>query len=172
MVYTPCQKGFVYETPRSIDLGRLVVECGLYPVWEWNPEKRAFDYSFRPQNMRPVSEYLKLQGRFGHLHAEHVATLQKFANQQWGMMGVELPEALIQAAEAKNLADMASAEAADVTGRVFNVKGGAISVAETWMAGPGVEQEARWAADELGAVIPELVAKARPNSDGSGKPRV
>ncbi len=67
---------------------------------------------------------------------------------------------------------LASAEAADVTGRVFNVKGGAISVAETWMAGPGVEQEARWAADELGAVIPELVAKARPNSDGSGKPRV
>ncbi len=32
MVYTPCQKGFVYETPRSIDLGRLVVECGLYPI--------------------------------------------------------------------------------------------------------------------------------------------
>jgi len=66
---------------------------------------------------------------------------------------------------------LASAQAADVTGRVFNVKGGAISVAETWMAGPGVEQEARWAADELGTVIPELLAKARPNSDGAGKPR-
>ena len=66
---------------------------------------------------------------------------------------------------------LASAQAADVTGRVFNVKGGAISVAETWVAGPGVEQEARWAADELGAVIPELLAKARPNSDGAGKPR-
>ena len=76
MVYTPCQKGFVYETPRSIDLGRLVVECGLYPMWEWNPEKREYDYSFRPQSMRPVSEYLKLQGRFGHLHAEHIATAE------------------------------------------------------------------------------------------------
>ena len=32
MIYTPCQKGFVYETPRSIDLGRAVVECGLYPM--------------------------------------------------------------------------------------------------------------------------------------------
>src|ERR1039457_2429777 len=115
MVYTPCQKGFVYETPRSIDLGRLVVECGLYPMWEWNPEKREFDYSFRPQSMRPVSEYLKLQGRFGHLHAEHIATLQKFANDQWRMMGVQLPEALIQAADAKNLVNMASAaEAAAV----------------------------------------------------------
>jgi pyruvate/2-oxoacid:ferredoxin oxidoreductase beta subunit len=110
MVYTPCQKGFVYETPRSIDLGRLVVECGLYPMWEWNPEKRAFDYSFRPASMRPVSEYLKLQGRFGHLHAEHIATLQKFANEQWRMMGVALPEALIQAADAKNLVNMAAAD--------------------------------------------------------------
>jgi hypothetical protein len=62
--------------------------------------------------MRPVSEYLKLQGRFGHLHAEHIATLQKFANEQWRMMGVELPEALIKAAEAENLADMAAAEEA------------------------------------------------------------
>jgi len=59
-----------------------------------------------------VSEYLKLQGRFGHLHAEHIANLQKFANQQWRMMGVQLPEALLQAAEAKNLVDMAAAEEA------------------------------------------------------------
>jgi hypothetical protein len=44
--------------------------------------------------MRPVSEYLKLQGRFGHLHAEHIANLQKFANEQWRMMGVELAGAL------------------------------------------------------------------------------
>jgi hypothetical protein len=62
--------------------------------------------------MRPVSEYLKLQGRFGHLHAEHIAKLQAFANEQWRMMGVELPEALIRAADARNLADMASAEQA------------------------------------------------------------
>jgi len=63
--------------------------------------------------MRPVSEYLKLQGRFGHLHAAHIAKLQKFANEQWQMMGVELPEALIQAADVKNLVDMGSAAQAE-----------------------------------------------------------
>ena len=62
--------------------------------------------------MRPVSEYLKLQGRFGHLHAEHIATLQKFANQQWQMMGVDIPEALVRACDASTLTDMSSAEAA------------------------------------------------------------
>ena len=55
-----------------------------------------------------------MQGRFGHLHAEHIAKLQKFANQQWGMMGVQLPEALIQAADVKNLVNMASAAEAAV----------------------------------------------------------
>jgi hypothetical protein len=35
--------------------------------------------------------------------------LQKFANDQWRMMGVELPEPLLQAADAKNLANMAAA---------------------------------------------------------------
>jgi hypothetical protein len=81
-------------------------------VWEWNPEKREYDYSFRPQNMRPVAEYLKLQGRFGHLHAEHIATLQKFANQQWQMMGIEVPEPLLRATNPEAHINMASAEAA------------------------------------------------------------
>ena len=40
-------------------------------------------------------------------------TLQKFANLQWKMMSVELPEALLRAADAKNLKNMASAEAAE-----------------------------------------------------------
>ncbi|WP_059020223.1 SDR family oxidoreductase [Mycobacterium sp. M26] len=66
---------------------------------------------------------------------------------------------------------LASPEAAEVTGRVFNVKGGGISVAEGWVAGPGISREARWDPAELGEVIPSLLAQARPNSDGSGKPR-
>ncbi len=113
MIYTPCQKGFVYETPRSIDLGRVVVECGLYPMWEWDPETREFDYSFRPQALRPVAEYLKLQGRFGHLQAEHIATLQKFANDQWRMTGLELPTELVEAENPE--ADVNVAHAAEAT---------------------------------------------------------
>ena len=113
MIYTPCQKGFVYETPRRSISAGWSSNAGSIPIWEWNPEAREYDYSFRPQNMRPVSEYLKLQGRFGHLHAEHIATLQNFANQQWRMMGVELPEALIHAADARNLVSMATASAAE-----------------------------------------------------------
>ncbi|MDV7241867.1 MULTISPECIES: SDR family oxidoreductase [Rhodococcus] len=66
---------------------------------------------------------------------------------------------------------LASPEASEITGRVFNVKGGRIGVAETWVAGPSEEKYAKWDPAELGEVIPRLVAEARPNSDGSGQPR-
>jgi NAD(P)-dependent dehydrogenase (short-subunit alcohol dehydrogenase family) len=66
---------------------------------------------------------------------------------------------------------LASAEAQDITGRVFNVKGGLLSVAETWVAGPAVERLERWDPAELGGVIPGLVAQARSNSNGAGSPR-
>jgi NAD(P)-dependent dehydrogenase (short-subunit alcohol dehydrogenase family) len=66
---------------------------------------------------------------------------------------------------------LGSAEAGGVTGRVFNVHGGHISVAEPWVAGPGVDQDARWDPAALSEIIPDLLAKARPNSDMRGAPR-
>jgi NAD(P)-dependent dehydrogenase (short-subunit alcohol dehydrogenase family) len=63
---------------------------------------------------------------------------------------------------------LGSAESREVTGRVFNVKGGYVSVAEGWVAGPAEDKGARWEPGELGDVIPRLVAAARSNSDTSG----
>ena len=64
---------------------------------------------------------------------------------------------------------LGSSESADITGRVFNVLGGEISVAEGWVAGPGSDKHDRWDPAELGKVIPDLVAKAAPNANMGGK---
>ncbi len=64
---------------------------------------------------------------------------------------------------------LASPEARGITGRVFNVQGGTISVAEGWVAGPGVDKKARWDPEELGSVIPDLVAQAAPNAGMNGR---
>jgi hypothetical protein len=64
---------------------------------------------------------------------------------------------------------LGSPEARDITGRVFNVHGGEISVAEGWHAGPGVDRADRWDPADLGAVVPDLVAKAAPNADMQGR---
>jgi NAD(P)-dependent dehydrogenase (short-subunit alcohol dehydrogenase family) len=64
---------------------------------------------------------------------------------------------------------LGSDQARNITGRVFNVRGGVISVAEGWRAGPGSDKGARWEPDELGKVIPELVEKAAPNVMPDGR---
>jgi NAD(P)-dependent dehydrogenase (short-subunit alcohol dehydrogenase family) len=64
---------------------------------------------------------------------------------------------------------LASEQAKGITGRVFNVRGGAISVAEGWHAGPAVDKGARWAPGELGDVIPGLVEQAAPNALTNGQ---
>jgi NAD(P)-dependent dehydrogenase (short-subunit alcohol dehydrogenase family) len=64
---------------------------------------------------------------------------------------------------------LVSAEARDVTGRVFNVRGGTVSVAEGWSAGPAASLDERWDAGELGPVVRELLAAARPNADMQGR---
>jgi len=57
---------------------------------------------------------------------------------------------------------LGSAESKGVTGRVFEVSGGEISVADGWRTGPARDKGARWAPDELGAVVHELLEKAAP----------
>jgi NAD(P)-dependent dehydrogenase (short-subunit alcohol dehydrogenase family) len=63
---------------------------------------------------------------------------------------------------------LGSAASREVTGRIFNVHGGYISVAEGWRAGPSVDKKARWDPAELSDVIPDLVAKAGPTTDITG----
>jgi NAD(P)-dependent dehydrogenase (short-subunit alcohol dehydrogenase family) len=57
---------------------------------------------------------------------------------------------------------LGSAQSAHVTGRVFEVEGGRVSVADGWQHGPALDKGARWDAAELGPVIDDLLAKAPP----------
>jgi NAD(P)-dependent dehydrogenase (short-subunit alcohol dehydrogenase family) len=55
---------------------------------------------------------------------------------------------------------LGSSESADVTGRMFEVEGGSISVADGWQHGPGLDKGARWDPAEVGAVVHKLLAQA------------
>jgi NAD(P)-dependent dehydrogenase (short-subunit alcohol dehydrogenase family) len=55
---------------------------------------------------------------------------------------------------------LGSSESRDVTGRVFEVEGGVVGVADGWQHGPRVDKGDRWAPADLGSVVQELLAKA------------
>jgi len=64
---------------------------------------------------------------------------------------------------------LASSQSAGITGRVFNIGGGRLSVAEGWVAGPGVERDGLFETEELGGIVPGLVAQAAANADMRGR---
>jgi NAD(P)-dependent dehydrogenase (short-subunit alcohol dehydrogenase family) len=64
---------------------------------------------------------------------------------------------------------LGSSRSRGITGRVFNVWGGRISVADGWVAGPAEEQRARWTVDELDLVVPSLVDRAPANANFWGE---
>jgi NAD(P)-dependent dehydrogenase (short-subunit alcohol dehydrogenase family) len=55
---------------------------------------------------------------------------------------------------------LGSTDSAGVTGRVFEVEAGIISVADGWQHGPREDKGARWAPDEIGPVVRRLLAEA------------
>jgi NAD(P)-dependent dehydrogenase (short-subunit alcohol dehydrogenase family) len=54
---------------------------------------------------------------------------------------------------------LGSTDSAGVTGRVFEVEGGKVSIADGWRHGPTVDKGARWEPAELGPVVRDLLAK-------------
>ena len=55
---------------------------------------------------------------------------------------------------------LGSAESSEVTGRVFEVEGGRVTVAEGWRRGPSADKGARWEPAEMGDVVAGLLARA------------
>ena len=57
---------------------------------------------------------------------------------------------------------LGSAESRDVTGRLFEIEGGVLSVCDGWQHGPRIEKDRRWEPSEVGPALRELIAQAPP----------
>jgi NAD(P)-dependent dehydrogenase (short-subunit alcohol dehydrogenase family) len=57
---------------------------------------------------------------------------------------------------------LGSASSRDVTGCIFEIAGGKISVADGWRSGPEIDKGARWDPAEVGQAVAELLRRAVP----------
>lgn len=57
---------------------------------------------------------------------------------------------------------LGSAASDGVTGRVFEVEAGRITVMEGWRPGPTADRGARWVPGEAGEAVRRLLARAEP----------
>lgn len=68
VVHSPCPLGWRHGSAITIEVARRAVECGLFPLVEI--ERGAVTNVMPIRDLRPVTDYLGLQGRFAHLMAD------------------------------------------------------------------------------------------------------
>ncbi len=94
------------------------------------------------------------------------AARTRMTEEAFAEMMAEVPDGAFDAMDPANVAPLVvwlgSDASADVTGRVFEVEGGVIGLADGWRHGPRVDKGARWEPDEVGAVVADLLAEATP----------
>jgi len=73
-ILSVCPTGWRSATDTVIKLGRLAVETGMFPLYE--VENGQYKMSLDLPQLRPVKDYLKLQGRFRHLSDDTINTIQ------------------------------------------------------------------------------------------------
>ncbi len=61
----PCPTGWDYDPEQTVDIGKLAVKTGVWPLKEYIDGEVI--HTKIPRQRVPVEEYLKLQGRFNHL---------------------------------------------------------------------------------------------------------
>ena len=85
---------------------------------------------------------------------------------------MRVPEAGFDAMHPGNVSPLvvwlASVRSGDVTGRMFEVEGGIISLADGWQHGPAIAKDGRWEVAEIGGPLRDLLAKAPAPADVYG----
>ena len=73
-VLSVCPTGWRCATDIAVSIGRLAVETSVFPLYEI--ESGKYKLSVNPSKLRPVQEYTKVQGRFGHLSEANLKEIQ------------------------------------------------------------------------------------------------
>ena len=80
-ILSVCPTGWRCPPDLTVRIGRLAVETGIFPLYE--VEDGEYKLSFDLPQLRPVQDYLKLQGRFRHLSEEIIAEIQRRVDKEY-----------------------------------------------------------------------------------------
>ncbi len=79
-----CPVGWRCPPDLTIRIGRLAVETGIFPLYEI--ENGKYRLSVKRATLKPVPDYLKLQGRFGHLSEETIKEMQDRVDKEYAKL--------------------------------------------------------------------------------------
>jgi pyruvate/2-oxoacid:ferredoxin oxidoreductase beta subunit len=88
-IQSPCPKGWGFAAERTIEMGKLAVQTGMWLLWEY--ENGETKFSIEPKKLVAVEKYLDLQDRFSHLTPEHKQKIQVSVQEKLAKMGIKVP---------------------------------------------------------------------------------
>ena len=84
-VIATCHRGWRFPQEKSIEISKLAVETGVWPLIE--VENGVWRFTYKPKERKPVIEWLKSQGRFSHLFTEEnksiIDEIQEGVDENW-----------------------------------------------------------------------------------------
>ena len=83
-IFSPCPTGWRSLPDDTIEIGRLAIETGIFPLYEVVDGK--YKITYKPLKLKHVKEYLKTQGRFRHLTDELIEEIENRVNENYNKL--------------------------------------------------------------------------------------
>lgn len=88
-ILAPCPTGWGFASDRTLEVGRLAVETGLWFLAEYENGKAKLNLV--PREFKSVQAYLGGQKRFKHLTPQEWATIEEQRDREWADMKEKWP---------------------------------------------------------------------------------
>jgi pyruvate/2-oxoacid:ferredoxin oxidoreductase beta subunit len=83
-VFAPCIIGFRIASDAAIQTCRLAVRTNYFPLWEMEDGK--FRLTQTVSEPLPISEYVKVVGKFSHFKEDEIKVFQQAVNERYAMI--------------------------------------------------------------------------------------
>jgi len=80
-IQQPCATGWYFPPEKTVEIARLAVQTGVWPVLEIDEGK--LKVNIKPKELKPVEEFLKPQRRFRHLTRDQIEEIQSEVRKEY-----------------------------------------------------------------------------------------
>jgi pyruvate/2-oxoacid:ferredoxin oxidoreductase beta subunit len=81
-IYAPCPTGWKTRPEDTVKIARMAVQNAVFPLYEVENSVK-YTLNIKLKEKKPISEYLRLQGRFRHLTQEDFECIQEEVDMKW-----------------------------------------------------------------------------------------
>lgn len=80
-VQQPCTTGWHFPPDKTVEIGRLAVQTGAWPLLE--VDNGEIKINVKPKELKPIKDYLEPQRRFRHLSDQQFNVIQAHVRESW-----------------------------------------------------------------------------------------